>query len=267
MGGRSAEGAKLGRFRDADAGLVLIKALIVAHPDLRRQKGIARRKSHSATSNGSPAFCCDKTADPDRSALAHELCALAVERFCEPRPAATDVLLAARSAGKLPFPKRRCRYCSRRLRQAVRDEDLSRVIHFVQGSPDEFSLDDCQVPCLKSLIPWSRKQFGSVHPATGVLAGLRPATARIGHRQATGAAGRLGSPSGRGLPCQYCAQLKAFLADPANEVGRIPAREDDAPALLLDCTLPCDPTIARYGDAAHERNLPLVTQVIEGIAR
>jgi len=26
--------------------------------------------------------------------------------------------------------------------------------------------------------------------------------------------------------CQYCARLKAFLADPANEVGRIPARED-----------------------------------------
>jgi hypothetical protein len=26
--------------------------------------------------------------------------------------------------------------------------------------------------------------------------------------------------------CQYCAQLKAFLADPAAEVGRIAARED-----------------------------------------
>ena len=45
-----------------------------------------------------------------------------------------------------------------------RDEDLSHVIQFVQESPDEFSLDDCQVPCLKSLIPWSQKRFGSVHP-------------------------------------------------------------------------------------------------------
>ena len=26
--------------------------------------------------------------------------------------------------------------------------------------------------------------------------------------------------------CQFCARLKAFIADPANEVGRIPARED-----------------------------------------
>ena len=45
-----------------------------------------------------------------------------------------------------------------------RDEDLSRVLHFVEQSPDAFSLDDCQVPGLKSLIPWSRRQFGSVPP-------------------------------------------------------------------------------------------------------
>src|SRR5271157_664718 len=33
-------------------------------------------------------------------------------------------------------------------------------------------------------------------------------------------------PADLACECQYCAQLKAFLADPANEVGRIPARED-----------------------------------------
>ena len=33
-------------------------------------------------------------------------------------------------------------------------------------------------------------------------------------------------PADVACTCQYCAQLKAFLADPANEVGRIPARED-----------------------------------------
>ena len=26
--------------------------------------------------------------------------------------------------------------------------------------------------------------------------------------------------------CRFCAQLNAFLADPVNEIGRIPARED-----------------------------------------
>ena len=33
-------------------------------------------------------------------------------------------------------------------------------------------------------------------------------------------------PADLACECQYCAELKAFLADPANEVGRIPAREE-----------------------------------------
>src|SRR5262249_6809734 len=33
-------------------------------------------------------------------------------------------------------------------------------------------------------------------------------------------------PDNVACTCQYCAQLKAFLGDPANEVGRIQARED-----------------------------------------
>jgi len=33
-------------------------------------------------------------------------------------------------------------------------------------------------------------------------------------------------PAAVACTCQYCGQLKAVLADPANEVGRIPARED-----------------------------------------
>ena len=44
-----------------------------------------------------------------------------------------------------------------------RFEGGSRVISFVRESPDAFSLDECQVPRLKSLIPWSRTQFGLVH--------------------------------------------------------------------------------------------------------
>src|SRR3712207_7246694 len=45
-----------------------------------------------------------------------------------------------------------------------RDEDLSRVIQFVEGFPDEFSLAECQVPSLKALVPWSQKKYGVVHP-------------------------------------------------------------------------------------------------------
>ncbi len=65
----------------------------------RRQPNRAGRKSRSATSNGSAAFCCDKTADPDKSALARELCALAVERFCAPRPPTTGLLLVGAFGG------------------------------------------------------------------------------------------------------------------------------------------------------------------------
>ena len=35
-----------------------------------------------------------------------------------------------------------------------------------------------------------------------------------------------GRPAEVACNCQYCAQLNAFLADPAKEVGRIPAREE-----------------------------------------
>ena len=100
------------------------------------------------------------------------------------------------------------------------------MIRFVQESPDEFSLDDCQVPCLKSLIPWSQKQFGSVHPQlvswlASVRQQLESATARPPAPPTDWA-----RPADVNCACQYCAQLKAFLADSTNEVGRIAARED-----------------------------------------
>ena len=107
-----------------------------------------------------------------------------------------------------------------------RDEDLSRVIRFVLESPDDFSLDDCQVPCLKSLIPWSQKEFGSVHPQlvswlACVRQQLESATAEQPVPPSDWA-----RPANVACKCQYCAQLKAFLADPTNELIHIPARED-----------------------------------------
>ncbi|MCI0460525.1 MAG: 2OG-Fe(II) oxygenase, partial [Gemmataceae bacterium] len=171
------------------------------------------------------AFCLEKAADPDRSALAHELCALAVERFCAPRPPRPAYYgPSARrepsaSASSLPL-------LLKALVATGRDEDLSRVIRFVESSPEEFSLEDCQVPALQSLVPWSRKQFGVVPPPllswlASVRQQLESATARQPAPPADWA-----RPADVACTCPYCAQLKAFLADPANEVGRIPARED-----------------------------------------
>ncbi len=107
-----------------------------------------------------------------------------------------------------------------------RDEDLSRVIGFVRQSPDEFRLDECQVPTLKLLVPWSRKRFGQLHPQlaswlASVRQQLELATARLPQPPTDWT-----RPADVECTCEYCAELKAFLADPAKEVGRIAARED-----------------------------------------
>jgi hypothetical protein len=171
------------------------------------------------------AFCLDDSADADRSALAQELCALAVARFCAPpppRPASYWASVRREpsvSEASLPL-------LLKALMASRRDEDLSRVIQFVEGLPDEFSLDDCQVPTLKALVPWSRKRFGVV-PAR-LLSWL----ASVRRKLEAATASRPAPPPDWARPadldctCPYCAQLKAFLADPAHEVRRIPARED-----------------------------------------
>jgi hypothetical protein len=171
------------------------------------------------------AFCCDKAADPDRLTLAHELCALAVERFCTPsRPRPAHSWPGVRREPSVPESS--LPLLLKALLASGRDEDLSRVIRFVEGLPDEFSLDDYQVAALKALVPWSRKQFGVVHPQ------LMSWLASVRHKLEAATARRPAPPADWARPaevacmCPYCAQLKAFLADPANEVGRIPARED-----------------------------------------
>ncbi len=171
------------------------------------------------------AFCCDPATDPGKLILAGELCKIAVERFCEPLP--------QRPSYHSPHYPREVSVAEKSLPMLLqalavsgRDEDLSRVIRFVQELPDEFSLDDCQVAALKSLIPWSRQRFGSVHPQfkswlDAVRGQLERATAREPTPPADWA-----RPADVDCKCQFCAQLKAFLADPAREVGRIAARED-----------------------------------------
>jgi hypothetical protein len=82
------------------------------------------------------------------------------------------------------------------------------------------------VPTLKALLPWSQKQFGVVHPH--VLSWL----SLVRHKLESATATRPAPPADwarrADVPCtcQYCAQLNAFLADPAAAVGRIKAREE-----------------------------------------
>ncbi len=197
-----------------------LKYLISSRPNMHGRQEIPFRDVEWLS-----AFCCDKTVDPEKSALAHELCALAVERFCEPR-SPRPTYYSSNHRRETSISETSLPLLLKALAASGRDEALSHVIHFVQESPDEFSLDSCQVPCLKSLIPWSRQQFGSVHPQlvswlVSVRQQLESATVRQTVPPTDWA-----RPAHVACKCQYCAQLKAFLADPANKVARIPARED-----------------------------------------
>lgn len=184
------------------------------------------------------AFCLDPTANPDKTALAQELCSLVVERFCVPclrRPAyhwqeARREPSLAEQALPLLLQALVATGC---------DADLSRVIQFVEGSPDEFRLDECQVPCLQAIVLWSQKRFGRAQPRLlswlpSVRQQLESATAARPAPPADWA-----RPAAVACTCQYCARLNAFLAGPASGVGRIPAREDVRQHLIR--------TIDQYG--------------------
>ncbi|HUY32790.1 MAG TPA: 2OG-Fe(II) oxygenase [Pirellulales bacterium] len=203
-----------------------MKRLISARPNKHRPHEIAFRDVEWLS-----AFCCDKAADPDKSALADALCATAVERFCEPRP--------PKPAYYEPYHRREASVSEtalplllKALAASGRDEGLSRVIQFVRESSHEFSLDKSQVPCLKALLPWSQRQLGLVHPQ------LASWLASVRRELESATASRPVPPTDWARPadvacgCRYCTQLKALLTDPTSEVGRIPAREEDRQHLI-----------------------------------
>ena len=105
-------------------------------------------------------------------------------------------------------------------------DDLARVLAFVQEAPSEFRLDECQVPCLNAIIPWSQKKVGNT-PAEIArwLATVRQRLSAVTRRQPEPPADWV-RPAEVACKCQLCGQLNAFLADAKNEVGRIAARED-----------------------------------------
>ncbi|HJT34205.1 MAG TPA: hypothetical protein VJ783_19315 [Pirellulales bacterium] len=182
------------------------------------------------------ALCCDKTEDPDKSPLAGELCALTVNRFCQPRETRAwgddsdhndwDYKREASLTEKSLLPLLKA------LVAAGRDAELARVLRFVGASPYDFRVDTCQVPCLKAIVPWSQERLGSLHPQVAdwlaeVRGRLETATAR---RPEPPADAR--RPAEVSCKCQLCASLKAFLADPVDMVTRIAAAEYDRQHLI-----------------------------------
>lgn len=197
-----------------------LKQLITSQPHEHWQTKISLRDIEWLA-----AFCCDPSADPARTILAGELCDIAVKRFCVPSPQ-QPVYYPSRHRRAASIAEKSLPLLLQALAASGRDEDLSHVIRFVQELPDEFSLDDCQVPALKLLIPWSRQRFGSIHPPfRSWLEAVRNQLERATAKEPTPPAD-WARPADVDCKCQYCAQLKAFLADDAHEVGRIAARED-----------------------------------------
>jgi hypothetical protein len=167
------------------------------------------------------ALCCDKSIVAGSAELLTELCAIAVERFCESPPPRPYYYRAGTSVSVKSLPK-----LLKALLAIDAARDLARIIDFVRSSPDEFSLEAAQVPSLNALIPWSQKRDGSAHPQlagwlTAVRQELESATAARPAPPADWA-----RPAEVQCSCRYCAALNAFLADPANERTRIAARED-----------------------------------------
>jgi hypothetical protein len=197
-----------------------LKQLITARPDERDQEDIPPRDVEWLS-----AVCCERSKDPDKEVLADELCDIAVERFRKP-PSRHAYYYSPDARREVTTAEKSLPLLLQALAARGREADLSAVILYARESPIKFSLDFGQVPALKLLIPWSRKLLGSVpSPFQSWLGAVRSqlesATAKEPSPPSDWA-----RPAEVTCKCQYCAQLNAFLADAANKVGRIAARED-----------------------------------------
>ncbi len=186
-----------------------------------RQEGIAPRDIQWLS-----AICCDKSEDPDKLALSHKLCELAVEHFCEPRSPSAHLGWANYYRRETPPSVKSLLPLVKALIAVEADAELSRLIKFVQSAPEEFSLEAAQVPCLTSVVPWTKKRLGAVGPylenwLSDVRRELQAATLSEPEPPIDWA-----RPAEVDCNCQFCGQLNEFLSNATDEVGRIAAREN-----------------------------------------
>ena len=158
-------------------------------------------------------------ADPDARPLLEELAVLAAQKFCQtPAP-------RSRYHGDSALPKRTLPALICTLLALADDETLTRVVEFVRSQPERFSFGKVQVPALKAIVSRRRKRGAAIHPLLrdwlgGLQQELQAATAREPQPPADWA-----RPDEVECSCRFCAELKAFLADPLAETGRIKAPE------------------------------------------
>ena len=177
------------------------------------------------------AVCCHKSKDADKSALANKLCALTVKRFCEayePRRRFASRYRQDKSTSETTLP-----LLVKALTATGSDEDLSVLLGFVQQHPEEFRLEECQVPALRVLIPWAKKRFNAVpSQLASWLKSVRQTLASLTAEEPLPPSDWV-RPAEVDCRCEFCTQLNAFLSDSAEKVGYIPAREDIRRHLIM----------------------------------
>lgn len=199
---------------------VELKQLLTAPALVAWQHGIRLRDVQWLS-----AYCCEQVNDAGKLSLGRELCALAVDRFCQPPSQPTRNSWANFRREPTETEAELLPLLQSLLSTQCADE-LQRLIAFVQARPDDFDLDICLVPCLKEVIPWASQQCGVIPTPlrdwlNSVRQHLAAATASPPQPPTD-----LARPAPVTCACRYCAQLNSFLSDPLQDVGRIPARED-----------------------------------------
>jgi hypothetical protein len=171
------------------------------------------------------AVCELQSTDAEATKVAADLCRQAVAWFCEPIPVQRSYSHRDDAPAKTTA-EAGLLLLLRSLLNCGCNEELDKVIQFVESNPGQFTLEHGQVPTLKQIVPWSIRRFGKIPQPlhkwlTAVRKQLETATAREPEPPADWT-----RPSVVSCRCEYCARLSAFLKDSTAEVGRIPARED-----------------------------------------
>jgi hypothetical protein len=157
-------------------------------------------------------------------ALARQLSELAAHCFRESPPE------------RMPYPSSRMRSEPSRFERSLPllleafvaiscDVALAEVVGFVLETPHQFSMDDCQVPTLKSLLPWSKRRLGFVHPQLVAWLDCVREKLELATAKAPAPPADWTRPANLDCWCRHCAEFMAFMANAEMEVGRFRARE------------------------------------------
>ncbi len=193
-----------------------LKLLLSTRPSKHGMAEISTREAEWLA-----AYCCEPADDATKAALGQELCKLAVNRIRQPRPTQPQYSHSRERS----IPTKALTPLFKAVIAAGSKEELSRLVGFVREPANAFNFDDFQVPCLKSLIPWTRKTLGEVPPPLATWLQAARAQLESATAQAPAPPPDWARPSDVKCACRYCVQLRSFLADPTQAAGRIAAAE------------------------------------------